>query len=183
MDGWRAWKAPLIDAFGPMSFTEVASISADPVEPLPSKHTGAWLHDLRDETIDVLVRYGIARRPEHPLMFAEVRHAGGAIARMDGKATAYTHRTAPFNLFLLGVTPTPEAQAAFQRHTDAMKALLKPSMTGGVYMNFLEGEEARQRTKDAYSPETFQRLAALKALLDPTNRLGYSFQIEPDRPA
>jgi hypothetical protein len=48
-----------------------------------------------------------------------------------------------------GLTPTPEAKAAFTRYTDAIKAQLLPVMTDGVYLSFLEGEEARRRTQDS----------------------------------
>ncbi len=177
IDEWRTWSAPLIDGFRAMPFSEVASISMDPVDPMPSKHTGAWLSGLTDDAIDALVSGGVPQNGPLPLVFIELRHGGGAIARHDG--TAYSHRTGVFNLFINGVTPTAEAAAAFTRHTDAIKAQLQPVMTGGVYLNFLEGEEARRRTRDGFTPEAFARLTALKSAFDPANRLAYSYAIRP----
>lgn len=174
---WRTWRAPQIDAFRVMPFSEVASISMDPVNPMPSKHTGAWLSGLTDDAIDVLVRGGVPHEGPLPLVFIELRHAGGAIARHD--SGAFSHRDGVFNLFINGLTPTPAASAAFTRHTDAIKAHLQPVMTGGVYLNFLEGEEARRRTRDGFSPEAYARLAALKASSDPSNRLAYHYAFEP----
>lgn len=179
IDEWRSWNPPLIDAFGSMPFTEVASISMDPVDPIPSKHTGAWLSDLTDDAIDALVRGGVPQDGPVPLTFIELRHGGGAIARMQSESAAYSHRNGMFNMFIAGVTPTPEAKANFVRYTDAIKAQLQPVLSGGVYLNFLEGEEARHRTKDAYSAEAYARLTALKAAVDPSNRLAYSYAIQP----
>ncbi|HHW88424.1 MAG TPA: FAD-binding oxidoreductase [Chloroflexi bacterium] len=177
IDEWRTWRAPQIDAFGVMPFSEVASISMDPVDPMPSQHTGAWLSGLSDDAIAALVRGGVPQDGPLPLVFIELRHAGGAIARHD--SGAFSHRDGVFNLFINGVTPTPEARAAFTQHTDAIKAHLQPVMTGGVYLNFLAGEEVQQRTQAGFSAEAYARLIALKAALDPTNRLAYSYDIRP----
>ena len=175
IDEWRQWCAPQIDAFRAMPFSEVASISMDPVDPMPSKHTGAWLSGLTDDAIAARVRGGVPQSGPLPLVFIELRHAGGAIARHDG--AAFSHRDGVFNLFINGMTPTPETQAAFTRHAEAIKAQLHPVMTGGVYLNFLEGEEARRRSQDGFSPEAFARLAAIKAAVDPTNRMAYSYAV------
>lgn len=179
IDEWRAWCAPQIDAFRTMPFSEVALISMDPVDPMPSKHTGAWLSGLTDDAIDALVRGGVPQNGPLPLVFIELRHGGGAIARNGGEGAAFSHRTGVFNLFINGLTPTLEARDAFTRHADVIKAQLLPVMTGGVYLNFLEGEEARRRTQDGYSVKAYARLTALKAAFDPTNRLAYSYDIRP----
>ncbi len=177
IDEWRTWRAPQIDAFRSMPFSEVASISMDPVNPMPSKHTGAWLSGLTDDAIDALVRGGTPQAGPPPLVFIELRHAGGAITRQDGGA--FSHRDGVFNLFINGLTPTPAAREAFTQHTDAIKAQLQPVMTGGVYLNFLEGEEARRRTQAGFHPDAFARLTALKAVIDPNNRMAHSYDIRP----
>lgn len=160
-----------------MPLSEVASISMGLVEAMPSKHTGAWLSGPTDDAIEALVRGGVPQNGPLPLVFIELRHGGGAIARHDG--AAFSHRNGVFNLFINGLTPTPEARAAFTSHADAIKAQLQPVLTGGVYLNFLEGEEAQQRTQDGFNPEAYARLTALKTVFDPTNRLAYSYAIRP----
>jgi len=47
-----------------------------------------------------------------------------------------------------------------------------------VYVNFL-GEEGRDRVRSAYGPETYDRLAALKARFDPTNLFRSNQNIPP----
>jgi FAD/FMN-containing dehydrogenase len=51
-------------------------------------------------------------------------------------------------------------------------------MARGVYVNFL-GEEGRDRVRSAYGPETYDRLAALKARFDPTNLFRSNQNIPP----
>ena len=68
---------------------------------------------------------------------------------------------------------------AMKLATDAFKAALNQHLTGRTYINFLGGEEKWARTKDAFSPETYQKLMVLKAKHDPQNRFRYSFNIPP----
>jgi FAD/FMN-containing dehydrogenase len=46
-------------------------------------------------------------------------------------------------------------------------------------MNFLEGEEARERTRQGFSPEAYARLQELKARYDPWNLFSHSYDIAP----
>jgi hypothetical protein len=174
---WRDWQTPLIDDFKAMPFSQVGTISNDPVDPLPGLSTGAWLRELSDEAIDILMRHVVPGNGPSPLVFAEVRHVGGAVTRGNSQRSAYGNRDASLLLQMIGVTPTPEAYSHLARYIDQIKTELRPYLTGGVYMNFLEGEESQQRVKDGFSPEGYQRLAALKAAYDPQNRLRSGFHI------
>lgn len=78
---------------------------------------------------------------------------------------------------MVGVTPTPEAYPHLQHYPGRLKQELQPYLTGGVCMNFLEGEESQERVRDGYSPEAFERLMALKDKYDPENRLRFGFNI------
>jgi FAD/FMN-containing dehydrogenase len=80
---------------------------------------------------------------------------------------------------MIGVTPTPEAHSQLGQYTARIKAELRPHLTGGAYLNFLEGEESQQRVKEGFSVEAYHRLTALKAAYDPTNRLRSGFNILP----
>jgi FAD/FMN-containing dehydrogenase len=179
LQSWRDWRAPMIDDWKRMPFSDVATISNDPVDPLPGLATGAWLRELSDEAIDILVETGAVGDDPPPLIFAEVRHAGGRIAGVHPGSNAYSHRDAPLLLEMVGVTPTPEAHAFLGQYTGQLKARLAPYLTGGVYMNFLEGAESRQRVRDGFSPQSYRRLAQLKAAYDPDHRLHAGFDIPP----
>jgi hypothetical protein len=181
LQSWRAWRTPLLDDFKAMPFADVGSISNDPVDPLPGFSTGAWLRELGDGAIDVVVRAATGEDGPSPYAFAEVRHAGGAIARVKPGSNAYGNRDASLLLQLVGMAPTPEAYRHLQQVTGQVKQRLQPYLTGGVYLNFLGGEESRQQVEKGYSPEAFRRLKALKAAVDPEHRLQHGFNIPPGR--
>jgi len=174
---WREWQAPLIDDFAARPFSDIAKVSNDPVDPMPGLSSGAWLRDLNDETLATLIDYGAATTGPKPVMVTEVRHAGGAIARVEPHANAYSHRFAQHSLEVIGATPTVAAQAAFREHVAQLKRALQPHLTGGVYLNFLEGEDALTHSRDGFSPEAYRRLQTLKALYDPDNRFSHSYDL------
>lgn len=176
---WREWQAPVIDDFKPMPFSDVATISNDPVDPMPGLSTGAWLRELSDEAIATLISHVIPFNGPSPVALAEVRHAGGAVAKVNAQTSAYGNRDAYLLLQMVGVTPTPDAHARLSQHFASIKEQLQPDLTGGVYMNFLEGEESRQQVKAGFSSEAYERLATLKSRYDSNNRLRSGFQIQP----
>ena len=179
INGWRKWQPPMIDDFKAMPFSQVGSISNDPVDPVAGLSSGAWIRDLSDEAIDVLIRFGAGRDGTSPITVTEVRHAGGAISKVNSNLTAYSHRNEKHLLQLVGLTPTIEMRQHLQQYIYQFKTDLAPHLTGNVYMNFLEGEESQERIQDAYSMDTFQRLQEIKSKYDPENRLSYSFNIPP----
>jgi hypothetical protein len=179
VQGWREWQAPLIDNFKAMPFSQVATISNDPVDPMPGLSTGAWLRELSDEAIDILIRYGASVDGSSPITVTEIRHAGGAVTKADARASAYGNREATLLLQLIGLTPSPEAHGYLKEYTEQFKRELAPHLTGGVYMNFLEGEESRVRARDGITPASYAQLISLKAKYDPDNRFSYGFQIPP----
>lgn len=179
VNAWRKWQPPLIDDFKAMEFSQVGSISNDPVDPVAGMSTGAWLRELSDDAIQVLIQYGVGKDGNSPVTVTEVRHAGGSISRVNPETAAYSHRDEQHILQLIGLTPTVEARRHLQQYINRFKSDLAPHLTGNVYMNFLEGEESRERIQDAYSTDTFLRLKEVKSKFDPENQLRYSFNIAP----
>lgn len=176
---WRDWRPPLIDDFKAIPFSQAATISNDPVDPLPGFNSGAWLSALSDDAIDAIVDYGLGIDGPSPLVFAEVRHAGGAIRRVAAETAVFGNRDAELVLSLVGVAPTPAAHHNLVAYTGQLKDALRPVLTGGVYMNFLEGIESQQRIRDGLVAGGYDRLARIKAAVDPDNLLRYSFNIAP----
>jgi hypothetical protein len=176
---WRDWQAPLMDDFKAMPFTQVATISNDPEGPVPGLSSGAWLNTLSDDAVELLIRYGQPESGRSLFTVTEVRHAGGAIKQGSEQDSACGNRHAEHILQVIGMTPTTEAQHAFHDYVARFKQDLTPHLTGGVYLNFLDGDEARARTQDGYSPEAYQRLRSVKGKYDPENRFSHSFDIQP----
>ena len=179
LDHWRSWKAPMIDDFKPMPFTQVATISNDPVDPMPGLSSSAWLKDLSDETVETLLQYGAAQNGPCPLTITEVRFAGGSISKADPHTSAYGNREATLLLQTIGMASTPEILQGLKGYVQEFKQALGSHLTGGVYINFLEGEENQARSKDAYTPENYRRLQSLKAKYDPENIFCHGISIPP----
>jgi len=176
---WRDWQTPLIDDFKAIPFSDVATISNDPIDPLPGQSSGVWLKDINDETVEILIRHIVPQNNPPLLMFAEVRHAGGAIAKVDPHSAAYGNRDALFSLQVVGAAPTPEVHAALRQYIAQLKGELKSHLHGGVYLNFVEGGEARASTQQGFLPENYTRLRMLKAKYDHQNYFSHSYDIPP----
>jgi len=176
---WRDWQAPVIDDFKEMPFSAAATISNDPVDPMPSFNSGAWLRELSDEAIDALIRFALGSSGPSPFIFTEVRHAGGAIRRVAAETAVFGNRDAELVLSVVGIAPTPEAQQYLAAYMRDLQEALRPSLTGGVYMNFLEGVESQQRIRDGLAPGGYEWLSRLKTQVDPDNLLRYSFNVTP----
>jgi FAD/FMN-containing dehydrogenase len=179
IDSWRQWREPMFDMFGPMPFGDVALISSDPEDPMPSKASGAWLRELSDGAVEALVSFMRPSGGPPPIILTEVRHVGGAVSRVDPADAAYSNRQEQLLLFYTGVTPTAETQKGFAHHTAKMKEAMGPVLSERVYMNFLEGAESAERVRDGFSAAAYQRLAELKARFDPSHRLNRGLQIAP----
>jgi FAD/FMN-containing dehydrogenase len=179
---WNEWKPAVMNSFGAMPFSEVASISADPEQPMPGLSTGAWLSDLNDDTVEILLRNVVSVNGSSPIGMTEIRLAGGAVSRATRYETALGHRDSPFVLHSAAMIASPERMAPVKAFMAQFKAELDAHING-VYMNFLGGEEARQRTAQAYSPEGLARLKAVKAAYDPDNQFSHSYELagEPVR--
>lgn len=175
---WLDWMQPVANMFGPMPFSQVGMISNEPEDPTPGYSTSVWLDNLSDEVIDILIQRGLAANGS-PVVISEIRHAGGAVSRGSQHANAYGNRDATLVLHMLGVAPNPEIHKHVVEYTNQTKRELQAYLTGGVYLNFLEGEEKWSRAKDGFSPENFRRLTTLKAKYDPENLFRFSLNIPP----
>jgi hypothetical protein len=179
MEDWLAWGAHIQNGFQVMPFAEVASISQDPVDPVPSTHSGAWLNELNDEAIETILRFAAPSGGPCPLTITEVRHVGGAMGRVDRDENAFGLRDCPFLMDIVAFVPTPELHAVVGSHIEGFKAALDPHLADGAYMNFLDGKEARQQTRQAFGAEKSERLTAIKTQRDPENVFRFGYAISP----
>jgi FAD/FMN-containing dehydrogenase len=180
LEFWRNWEAPAYDEFQEMPFSQAGSISKDPEDPLPGLATGAWLETLDDEVIDTLIRYSVPDGGPSPIVFTEIRHAGGAVNRVSTDSSAYSLRDASLLMQIIALAPMPGMYERALTHIEQMKNELAPHLTGGVYMNFLEREESQNRVEDGFSPEAFSKLREIKRRHDPENLFRYGLNITPD---
>ena len=108
----------------------------------------------------------------------ELFSLGGAIARVGEDETAYSSRSATFDL-LAAATWTDSAHDA--RNVSLTRehwSALAPFSRGSVYVNDL-GADTQERVRDAYGSSKFARLAALKEQWDPDNVFRLNANIAP----
>lgn len=167
LDLWRRWRKPTIDMFGPMPFSAAASISQDPVDPVPASTSGRWLRRASADTLAAMSETVLGGPAPSPVLFTELRQAGGAIDRSN-PAASFAARGASFSLESVALTPTPEAhEEAGRRHARLWAHVADDVAPLGAYLNFLEGQERVALTGSAFDPETLARLAVVKKDVDP----------------
>lgn len=176
---WRDWRKPEVDSWGRIPFADIACVSNDPVDPVAGLATSEFFDALTDDVIDILARALFEADGPSPLTLAEVRHAGGAIARTPDYPAAYGYRNHQLVLELNGVAETEESLAALHAFAAATQAQLAPRVAGRAYLNFLEGEERVRRSSEAFPPETWERLKNVKAAYDPQNVFSHGIAITP----
>lgn len=180
---WLDWNAPGSNTFKEMPFADIGTIQNDPVAPAPGAGSSEMFDTLSDQAIDVIVQ--TMTSPASALLFSEIRHAGGAIARANAGTNAIGNRMANYYLVIGALVMAPEARARVLESIEQFKTSLRPYVQNGIYLNFVSGfsaaGEVRERTKDAFEQSTFERLVALKAKYDPKNLFCFSYQLVPQR--
>jgi hypothetical protein len=118
---------------------------------------------LPDEAIETFVATA-GPTAGSPLLLAELRHAGGALARAPEDAGALAKLDAAFVMLGIGVPATPELDARVNGHLDHLDEQMKPWSSEDGYFNFAE----RPCDVDAILPaETCARLRDVKRRWDP----------------
>lgn len=176
----RARGRPVADVVAPHPYAAWQTI----LDPLlaPGERNYWKSHDfteLSDGLVDVLLRY--AQRlpdPQSEIAFAQL---GGAIGRVPDDATAYAHRNANFVLNVHGRWSDPSKDAQSIAWARDLFDAAAPYATGGVYVNFLTGEEG-DRVGAAYG-SNFDRLIELKNRYDPKNLFRVNQNIRAKAPA
>lgn len=102
-----------------------------------------------------------------PTSQIELSYLGGAAGRVAASETAFGDRSSPFIVNLLGNWSHAAQDSANIAWVRGLFAELRPSMTPGVYVNFMSGDE-QDRVTEAYR-ERWDRLVDVKARYDPNN--------------
>jgi FAD/FMN-containing dehydrogenase len=156
----RSEAEPILGRFGPMPSAAVAHLHGDPEEPVPAVADGMLLEDLDDDAMAAFLRVAA---PGSPLLAAELRHLGGALAVEPAGAGARARLEGEF--LLLGVgTSGPAGLAPVEAHFDRLFEALEPAATGTRFASVAQRwTSMRTCVPDA----ALQRLARLRAQLDP----------------
>ena len=166
---------PAVDLVGPMPYRTFQAM-LDPMSPPGWRNYWRGLHlkGLSDELIETYLT--ITPEGLAPMSVFLLFQHGGAVSRVPGDATAFSHRDATFMAHPIACWQDP---ADDERHlawvndvTDAME----PFATGGVYLNFMADED---RVEAGYGAGKYQRLVELKRKYDPDNVFRFNQNIAP----
>jgi FAD/FMN-containing dehydrogenase len=171
----RACGTPLFDLISPRPYL---AQQASNDKAVPHGWHYYWkstqLPDLDDDAIDGLTERSLAMRS--PRSFTVIFQLGGAVARVAEDATAYSHRSARYNININAVwLPGERGEVETAWAIDLFDRL---NARQAVYVNFLM-DEGQERVRKAYGPAKYERLVALKARFDPDNVFRMNQNIAP----
>jgi hypothetical protein len=130
---------------------------------------------LDDNTIDLMAQ-SLATVPS-PMTQIELAYLGGAATRVAAADTAFGDRSSPFVINLLANWLDASEDASNISWVRNLFQSLRPSMTPGVYINFMSGDED-DRVPEAYR-ERWERLVTVKSRYDPGNFFRLNQNIPP----
>jgi hypothetical protein len=154
---------PLMDTFDQIPATGLVRIAMDPEPAVPALGHHGVVNELTDEAIDAFYE---AAGPESdsPLLLAELRHLGGALARPAEKGGALNKLDGEFVMLGIGMLMDPAMKDPIEGQLDKLADAMRPWAAEGGYFNYAE----RPCDVDAILPaETCQRLAHVKRSWDP----------------
>jgi FAD/FMN-containing dehydrogenase len=173
---WRSVVPPLLDRVGPMPYTTVQRLFDAAGEFGHRVHgRSGLLAELPDDLLDALADG--SSRITSPRSIVMISPLGGAVARVGAGETAFSHRDAAFNVALDAVWDDPAEDDAHVTWVEELWQAVRP-FAAGVYVNEL-GDEGESRVLEAYGTETYERLARLKASVDPANVFDFNQNVPP----
>ena len=173
----RSFSSPLADTIGVRPYVEWQAMF-DEANAYDCRNywKSSVLKRLEDGAIDAAVeRFASAPSVRSSLL---IEGLGGAVARVDEDATAYTHRDAAFDFLISSIWDDPADDEANVSWTRQTFEALTPYARGSVYVNYL-GSEGEDRVRQAYGPAKYDRLVELKNRYDPTNLFQLNQNIKP----
>jgi FAD/FMN-containing dehydrogenase len=174
----RASRTPLLDLVGPAPYAGFQSaLDSTVVHGWNYYWKSTHLPELRDDLIDVIVEHAFSG--SSPRSYAAMFHLRGAVSRVAEGRTAFGNRQASHAITLDAVWRPGEdfgdRDTAWTRRFFAALGRFRQ----GVYVNFLGGDEAPDRVREAYGDSVYERLVDVKTMYDPDNVFHYNQNIRP----
>jgi len=167
---------PIFRFVMPMSFVDLQqSFNAGVPDGGRYYWKSGFLRQLSDECLDTFAAQ-VATLPG-PYSIVGFEPLGGAINRVEASETAFPHRDADFSLGIWGGWADPADDEAAIEWTRSVHRAMAPYLTGGVYSNYLDQDDAGQ--SGASFATNLERLQRVKAKFDPDNFFGGNQDISP----
>lgn len=167
---------PVADLVGMMPYAAIASVHQDPTDPMPAWDGSLLLREFTPAAIDALLAVA-GLEVDIPIIIAEIRHLGGALARGPQGGNAVGGRDAGFNLGVIGPYPPPLMEAVHTAGNAVLDALL-PWAHGGTLINFQGFATSPEAVGRAWDSVTLARLRAVKRVWDPDSLFSFGYSMD-----
>ncbi len=164
---YRAIPDLAMDLVGPVPVSALGSIADEPTTPMPGMQRSRLLERLDDTTAAALAE-AIGPDSGSPFTIVQVRHLGGAFARVREGAGSHGPVTEAYNLQAIGIPAAPELVPVIEAGFARLAGLTSGVASGRTLLNFLEHDESPSLW---WTPEVRARLARVKADSDPLQTL------------
>ena len=155
--------APEMDTFGRMPVSGLLDVHMDPPAPSPAVADHTVLREVTEETIVALLDQ-VGPGVDTPLLFAELRHLGGAFGRPAPHGGALSHVPGAYGVYAIAIAPFPEAAVAGQAAASALVRALAPWSQASLVPTFTD---LARDMGAAYDGEDWARLARACDAYDP----------------
>ncbi|MBE2315486.1 FAD-binding oxidoreductase [Solirubrobacter sp. CPCC 204708] len=154
---------PEIDTFAMVPAATLARLHQDPEQPMPFVGRSALVDGLTPEAIRALLAQ-VGPGSGSPLDSVELRQAGGALRRRTPGHGAIAGIDGDFLLFMAGLVTDGQVGAVKEVAIKRVLRAMEPWTNRSVYLNFVEHQVGLE---DVLEPETFARLRAVRARVNP----------------
>ena len=156
----------IADSVRELPYTESGSIFAEPEQAHPYRSTVVLLPDLDEAGLSAV---HAAAGAAELMCIVNIRHLGGALARPPRQPNAVGHRDAGYLVSVLSPVAEEDRAAVTGTHRAVLGAWHSASL--GQQLSFRFGPLAPDEIRTGYDPDTYRRLTALRATVDPDGLL------------
>ncbi|SFT36217.1 FAD binding domain-containing protein [Actinopolyspora lacussalsi subsp. righensis] len=167
LEPMRSVAEPLLDTWSPALPSAVTETHMDPSEPATVHGDHMLLSGLDDSGAEAFL--GVTAEPSgSPLVSAELRQLGGALARSDPAGGALDHFDADFAYIGAGLQTADVTAEKITSRLENVRTALRPWNTGRTAPTFVE---SFRQPQGVLEPDTVRAVDRVRARVDPTGLL------------
>jgi FAD/FMN-containing dehydrogenase len=176
----RTLATPIADLAGPLPYLALQQL----LDPLwgpgaANYFTSAFLDRLPDDAVEMFVQFHQSSAGLPSACELHIHQGGGAFGRVPADATAFSQRDAAYIVNCIARTPSLEGFGPAVEWAKTAREAVADYGSGRSYVNYT-GDAEPARVRETYPPATYDRLAAVKARLDPDNVFRFNQNIRPE---
>jgi hypothetical protein len=173
----RKFGPPLFEMIAPLPYPAVQSLFDAALPPGTKGYlNGHYFSDLSEDLVKSVQSHTAQMPPGHSQML--ILQLGGAVGRVPEGKTAFGGRHAQYLSMFVGIWEETGDRAPAVAWARGFTSDTEKLSMGGSYVN-LADEMSEAKLAKSYGPETYERLAKLKAKYDPDNVFRLNQNIRP----